>query len=181
METKLDELWKLMGEIHKALCDKHDAIKKHEEQLTLLKQQQEPSARIVLNIGGTLFETQASVLTSERAVDSMFYAIGANWFQNDDEVFIDRDGTLFPVILNWLRGVGTVNDVLPSDTWADSPHLEREFELTMLIREAKYYGLDALVEDLSTQFRQCGQALCTLGLSSTREQYYQRVSPTRLY
>eukprot|EP01006_Ploeotia_vitrea_P048381 TRINITY_DN67229_c1_g1_i13.p1 TRINITY_DN67229_c1_g1~~TRINITY_DN67229_c1_g1_i13.p1 ORF type:complete len:365 (-),score=47.93 TRINITY_DN67229_c1_g1_i13:38-1048(-) len=63
---------------------------------------------IQLNVGGQMFTTQRSVLTCSRAEDSMLFAVGAGWFENRDEqereeTFIDRDGTLFGVILDWLR------------------------------------------------------------------------------
>lgn len=56
-----------------------------------------------LNVGGTLFHTTKTTLTS--VPDSFFYAmLGGNWLPDPDgEYFIDRDAVHFPRILSYLR------------------------------------------------------------------------------
>jgi hypothetical protein len=85
--------------------------------------------RVKLNVGGTRFETTLSTLT--RHPDSMLAAMfsGRHDLQPDDEgyVFIDRDGTHFRVILNFLR-TGVLD--VPSAKAADE--LKRELEYYQL-------------------------------------------------
>lgn len=62
---------------------------------------------VKLNIGGQLFVTSLSTLFSER--DSIFTVMFNGCFDttpdiNQDEYFIDRDPTYFPLILKHLRG-----------------------------------------------------------------------------
>ena len=95
----------------------------------------EPSQRLKLNVGGSKFETTLSTLT--RHPDSMLGAMfsGRHEVPQDDDgyVFIDRDGTHFRIILNFLRtGVLDVPESLKAAN-----------ELT---RELQYYQLDTCVE-----------------------------------
>ena len=88
-----------------------------------------------LNVGGSKFETTLSTLT--RHPDSMLAVMfsGRHEVPRDDDgyVFIDRDGTHFRIILNFLRT--GVLDVPKSQKAAN--------ELT---RELQYYQLDTCVE-----------------------------------
>ena len=56
--------------------------------------------------------------------------------QNDGSIFIDRDGTYFRIILNYLRGTITSRDQLPDD----------KFLLSDLLAEVNYYQLQGLKE-----------------------------------
>lgn len=97
-----------------------------------------PATRIKLNIGGHHFETTLGTLTTK-----------SGWFRtmfdfpnrlDDGEYFLDRDGTHFQVILNFLRNV---NFVCPTD-----PVMREE-----IIGEAQFYQLPDLVDIL--QYEPC--------------------------
>ena len=87
--------------------------------------------RVKLNVGGSKFETTLSTLT--RHPDSMLAVMfsGRHEVPQDDDgyVFIDRDGTHFRIILNFLR-TGALD--VPTSQKAAS-------EFT---RELQYYQLD---------------------------------------
>ena len=86
--------------------------------------------RVKLNVGGSKFETTLSTLT--RYPDSMLGAMfsGRHELPPDDEgyVFIDRDGTHFGAILNFLR-----------TGFVDQPRSEQA--ANELKRELEYYQL----------------------------------------
>lgn len=92
-----------------------------------------------LNVGGTIFVTTVDTLT-QRDTDSMLAVMfsGRHRLHMDAKegaVFIDRDGTHFRHILNWLRD-GTVPIL-------DMPAYQE------LLREAEYYQLMGLVENIT--------------------------------
>lgn len=58
--------------------------------------------------------------------------------QSDGSIFIDRDGTHFRYIVNYLRGDRGIES-LP----------DGELELTQLMKEAKYYRINGLVSIIS--------------------------------
>lgn len=92
-----------------------------------------------LNVGGTIFATTVDTLT-QRDTDSMLAVMfsGRHRLHMDAKegaVFIDRDGTHFRHILNWLRD-GTVPIL-------DMPAYQE------LLREAEYYQLMGLVENIT--------------------------------
>mgnify|MGYP001319929566 CR=1 FL=1 len=95
--------------------------------------------RVKLNVGGSKFETTLSTLT--RHPDSMLAVMfsGRHEVPRDDDgyVFIDRDGTHFRIILNFLR-TGALD--VPTSQKAAS-------ELT---RELQYYQLDTSSTTAST-------------------------------
>ena len=74
-------------------------------------------ARVRLNIGGHTYMT--STLTLTRDVDSMLAAMFSGRHaltqEADGSYFIDRDGTHFRYILNYLRDGGLRNGALPTD------------------------------------------------------------------
>ena len=88
------------------------------------------SSNVKLNVGGSKFETTLSTLT--RYPDSMLGAMfsGRHEVPPDDEgyVFIDRDGTHFRAILNFLR-----------TGFVDQPRSEQA--ANELKRELEYYQL----------------------------------------
>ncbi|XP_058084459.1 FH protein interacting protein FIP2 isoform X2 [Magnolia sinica] len=95
---------------------------------------------ILLDIGGKKFSTTIDTLT-QREPDSMLAAMfsGRHTVCLDSQkgfIFVDRDGKHFRHILNWLR-----DGVVP--TLADSEYSE-------LLREAEYYQLLGLVEQINT-------------------------------
>lgn len=92
-----------------------------------------------LNVGGTIFVTTMTTLT-QRDTESMLGVMfsGRHRLHMDAKkgaVFIDRDGTHFRHILNWLR-----DGVIPS--------LEMS-TYQELLREAEYYQLMGLIENIT--------------------------------
>lgn len=92
-----------------------------------------------LNVGGMTFATTVDTLT-QRDTDSMLAVMfsGRHRLHMDSKkgaVFIDRDGTQFRHILNWLR-----DGVIPM---LEIPAYQE------LLREAEYYQLMGLVECLT--------------------------------
>ena len=98
--------------------------------------------RIVLDVGGMHFSTSRSTLTKypESMLGIMFS--GRHDLETmqcqDESFFIDRDGTHFRHILNYLRDGEEVIESFPK-----SPDVISE-----LLREAKFYQLDGLVSML---------------------------------
>jgi len=93
-----------------------------------------PQGIVKLNIGGTLFTTSVSTLT--KLPGSLFEAMFSGRYEmpKDDQgaVFLDRDGTHFRLILNYL-----LDGVLP-------PNMSEDVRHALLI-EANYYQLASLV------------------------------------
>ena len=117
--------------------------------------------RVRLNVGGQMFETTASTLTRDPGSmldalcrdDSPLAQLNSSQKTDDDEgkkeqdaaaaeidstntvgvVFIDRDGKLFSLVLNFLR-----DGVLPQDKTI----------LRSLYREAKYYDIKSLCVEI---------------------------------
>lgn len=89
---------------------------------------------INLNVGGKIFATRLSTLRN--FPDSMLAAMFSGRHHLDQDAlgnyFIDRDGTHFSFILNYLR-----NGDVPPPEFADA-----------VLREGIYYGLDSLVDRL---------------------------------
>ncbi|CAJ0592025.1 unnamed protein product [Cylicocyclus nassatus] len=93
--------------------------------------------RVKLNVGGTIFETSLSTLTKYSG--SMFSALVADRWQQQEELFIDRNSTYFAKVLDYLRDGEYV--VLPEDY----------VSLKCLRREAEFYNLPGLVELCSSK------------------------------
>lgn len=100
-------------------------------------QENEFASIIELNVGGVLFATTLDTLT-QRDTGSMLAAMfsGRHRLHKDSKgiAFIDRDGTHFRHILNWLR-----DGVLPTLDFLSCQEL---------LREAEYYQLVGLMENL---------------------------------
>ncbi|GFR57677.1 BTB/POZ domain-containing protein KCTD10 [Elysia marginata] len=111
-----------------------DEIQRMEEMHTMQK------GRIRLDVGGNVFTT--SRLTLTRDADSMLAAMFSGRHQvlqeEDGTVFIDRDGTHFRYILNYLRDGGVNQDGLPRDRQV----------LKELRNEAIYFQLNGLVQTI---------------------------------
>ena len=58
--------------------------------------------RVILNVGGAVFETSVSTLCSGSAY---FAAQFSRWdeMEGEREVFLDRDGDAFAIVLSFLR------------------------------------------------------------------------------
>jgi len=102
---------------------------------------------IVLDIGGDKFKTNLSNLM-KAGTDSVFaHMFSGNWklqAAEDESFFIDRDGTHFRYILNFLR---TGELVIPDD-----PDLIRELRI-----EVDFYNITVLIDALTPKevFLQC--------------------------
>lgn len=99
----------------------------------------ETSSVVRLNVGGMMFATTVDTLT-QRDTDSMLAVMfsGRHRLHMDSKkgaVFIDRDGTHFRHILNWLR-----DGVIPM---LEMPAYQE------LLREAEYYQLMGLVDNIA--------------------------------
>ena len=103
---------------------------------------------IDLNVGGTRYSTSLSTLTKypESMLGVMFS--GRHDLEtmkcSDGSFFIDRDGTHFRHILNYLRDGVEVVDSFPRSVVV----------LQGFLREAKYYQLDGLVAALKSLLRE---------------------------
>ena len=93
---------------------------------------------VKLNIGGTIFVT--SQVTLRRDSDSMLAAMfsGRHKLTQDTNgaYFIDRDGTHFRYILNYLRNGTVSNGTLPTDN---------KLFLNELLNEAEFYQITGLI------------------------------------
>ena len=93
--------------------------------------------RVKLDVGGHVYTTSTLTLTKDQ--ESMLAAMfsGRHSIQREDDgsYFIDRDGTHFRYILNYLRDGGFNDGALPTDRGI----------LSEILTEAKYYQLDGLV------------------------------------
>jgi len=96
------------------------------------------SEPIQLNVGGKMFCTTLDTLTKYR--DSFFGAMFSGYIalkpRKDGSFFIDRDGTNFHYILNYLR---TDEWIIPQN----KPHLVK-----MLLLEAEFYQIKELIVQL---------------------------------
>jgi hypothetical protein len=105
-------------------------------------------SRVKLNVGGHVFMT--STLTLTKDADSMLAAMfsGRHALRQDDDgaYFIDRDGTHFRYVLNFLRDGNFRPGTLPADV---------SF-LGELCTEAEYYQLAGLVRLLNAHIRAVG-------------------------
>ena len=95
-------------------------------------------SKIKLDVGGKYFNTSTATLTKE--ADSMLASMFSGRFpiKKDEEgrVFIDRDGSVFDIILDYLRD-GEFE--APEDTKI----------LNKLLRDVKYYGLQGMERALT--------------------------------
>ena len=102
---------------------------------------------IAINIGGYYFETKLSTLTKDK--DSMLAAMfsGRHELDTDSEgrYFIDRDGTYFKEILNYLRD----STQLPN---ADRALEVRTLQSSWAFRQGRYIFLKVSTDDSRFQF-----------------------------
>ncbi|KAG5188989.1 BTB/POZ protein [Tribonema minus] len=96
------------------------------------------SAVVELNVGGTPFTTSRSTLTAEpnSMLARMVQGDMPSAEDSQGRIFIDRNGSLFHVVLEYLREYGGDHFALPTLT-ADS--------LARLRREVEFYGLEGLL------------------------------------
>ncbi|XP_010486457.1 PREDICTED: BTB/POZ domain-containing protein At3g09030-like [Camelina sativa] len=90
------------------------------------------SERVKLNVGGEIFETNATTIQST-CPDSLLAALSTPTSHGSIPVFIDRDPEIFAVILNLLR------------TGRLQANSSGAFSKQELLDEALYYGVEALL------------------------------------
>jgi len=135
-----DSYAKRVEELEKSTTEISEALSEEKQQWDLEKQAIASTHTfeplINLNVGGSKFTTTATTLT--RFPDTMLGAMfsGRHKLTADasGHYFIDRDGTHFRHILNYLR--------CPEDFDASSISADHKKELK---KEAEYYGLDSLM------------------------------------
>ncbi|KAL5010201.1 hypothetical protein ScPMuIL_012506 [Solemya velum] len=111
-----------------------DEISRMEEMHELQK------GRVRLDVGGNVYTTSRLTLTrdSESMLAAMFSGRHEVVTEKDGTVFIDRDGTHFRYILNYLRDGGLSVDALPRNR-----QILRE-----LRNEAVFYQLHSLIQQI---------------------------------
>lgn len=107
-----------------------------DQNAVIMNIQSQQKNKVSLNVGGIIFETSIDVLTSHK--DSMLAAMFSGRYKMEMEeegyYFIDRDGTLFKYILNYLR-------------YGDELLIEPiESLLQEIYQEALFYQLSGLME-----------------------------------
>nr|KAG5702968.1 hypothetical protein BaRGS_014791 [Batillaria attramentaria] len=133
--AKFDEECKMeRAELARQWQQLRDEITRMEEMNNVQK------GRIKLDVGGHIFTT--SQLTLTREADSMLAAMfsGRHGLKKEEDgtIFIDRDGTHFRYILNYLRDGGLSTDALPRNKQT----------LRELRNEAVYFQLHGLVQHI---------------------------------
>ncbi len=119
--------------------------KTFENNLALMKEvNQLQESRIKLDVGGQSFVTSIQTLISDpdSLLAVMFSGVHTMTRQEDGSYFLDRDGSHFKHILNFLRD-GTMPD---KKSLTENPTFTAE-----LLAEAKYYriaGLEAALQDI---------------------------------
>ena len=132
-----------VDEKEKKLEAKQEQLQKEKDQLQKEVQRMSEmnrihDTRIKLDIGGHVYSTSIMILVrdSQSMLAAIFNGRHSVKKQEDRSYFIDRDGTHFRYILNYLRDGGFKNDSLPSDR-----DIQKE-----LLTEAEYYQLSGLVD-----------------------------------
>ena len=97
---------------------------------------------VILNVGGIKFTTSLRTLQAEpeSMLGVMFSGRHPLVKQEDGSIFIDRDGTYFRIILNYLRGNISSIRQLPKDS----------FILSDLLSEVQYYQLGGFLKILES-------------------------------
>ena len=101
-----------------------------------------PNSLINLNVGGTRYTTKQDTLRNADGsmLAAMFKAASPSLDKDaSGAYFIDRDGAAFRHILNYLR-----------DAHLPIQHLSDE-DREAVLREARYYNIEKLVEELSAR------------------------------
>eukprot|EP01114_Cavostelium_apophysatum_P023871 TRINITY_DN9137_c0_g1_i1.p1 TRINITY_DN9137_c0_g1~~TRINITY_DN9137_c0_g1_i1.p1 ORF type:complete len:368 (+),score=87.34 TRINITY_DN9137_c0_g1_i1:25-1104(+) len=119
-----------------------------EEKAKILSVQIQQQNLIKLNIGGSIFATSGETIRKD--VNSMLYAMFSgkyNLYKGEDGAyFIDRDGTHFRYILNFLRDG---NVILPQDK-----HARAE-----ILVEARFYQISQLIQMLEEDKQEMSKLL----------------------
>lgn len=112
-------------------------LDKHMEKINTIQQQCSIDDVLTLNVGGILYTTRKSTLQS---IDNTFIDILVSGrfkptLDAQQNIFIDRDGTLFKHILNFLRDPVYISTI----------KLLPQCEIQALVVEANYYGIHPII------------------------------------
>ena len=123
---------------------------------------------IKLNVGGHIFHTAATTLTSSTYFSRLLSSEFSDLDATSGDVFVDRDGRYFGFILAYLRS-GAVE--LPQEP----------LSLDGLLAEAEYFGVDGLLEALrdASMPQQIKQDLCLRADGDGFDHQPQRKTCTR--
>eukprot|EP01083_Nonionella_stella_P260763 888660_1 len=110
-----------------------------EEQSKLKNELMYSGEPITLNVGGLKYETSLHTLTKYRdsVLSKMFEGKFSLIPSKDGSYFIDRDGTYFGMILNYLR-TGKIT----------MPQTDRQYVISHLLMESQYYQIASLNKEL---------------------------------
>jgi hypothetical protein len=115
--------------------------------------------KILLNIGGMKFHATRATLENSQFFGSLLDRRSKTHFESDGSIFIDRDGTHFRHILNYLRDK-TVPDLYPP-------------ERKQLLVEARYYNITGLVRELETKSSVQGMGVRSKKTTRRRRRHYK--------
>jgi len=115
--------------------------------------------KILLNIGGTKFQATRATLENSEFFGALLDNRSKTHFESDGSIFIDRDGTHFRHILNYLRDK-TVPDLSLS-------------ERKQLLVEARYYKITGLIAELQGQSRVQGMGVRSKKTTKRRRKNYK--------
>ena len=142
IQNEKDQLQKEKDQLQKEIQKERDQLQKEKDQLQkeiqlMSEMNKMQDSCIKLNIGGHIYTTSTLTLTKDpqSMLAAMFSGRHSVKKEEDGSYFIDRDGTHFRYILNYLRDGGFKDDMLPSDS-------DTRKEILM---EAEYYQLSGLV------------------------------------
>ncbi|KAK4514213.1 uncharacterized protein ATC70_001801 [Mucor velutinosus] len=109
----------------------------HKEQSIIKEIKRFQDEKIKLNVGGQLFETSLTTLRKDpnSMLASMFSEDRTIQPDADNSYFIDRDGTYFRLVLNYLRDLRIPAGII------DDPKIMDE-----LMQEARFYRLNDLLK-----------------------------------
>jgi len=131
VECEIKEKWEKLKEEYNAFEQLKHQFEMEKNTMTKFKNVQQ--GQVKLNVGGRYFETSVYTLTKYQSTfQSMFSGRYEILKDSNGAIFIDGDGELFGVILNFLRR-GVLPGVVDKRT---------------LLAEAEYYGLSVLVSAL---------------------------------
>jgi len=132
-----EKIYKENEELEKSrLILQQEKDKFNNEKEDMLKYQQQMKGRIKLNVGSQKFETTQTTLIKYPSMFQSMFSGRYNNPQEDGYYFIDRDGTHFRHILNFMID-GTLQDDLTVQT------------LKLLLKEANYYNFTALISAIN--------------------------------
>ena len=128
--------------------------------------------QVKLDVGGNNFVTSVEILTSdpESLLATMFSGVHPMKQEDDGSYFIDRDGTHFRYVLNFLRD-GTLGPVEPTN----------RNTLLELLAEAEYYKISGLITAITNIMVKDGMTVNSEETSNVPERTPSKIPLRRLY